>query len=74
MVEPIYIIAIALGVAFLLPIIKKSGTVIFNTIFFLTLVTLAAISAAWLSGFLFEGIQICNSVQTKHFLLLPSIS
>ncbi|MEJ2637359.1 MAG: proton-conducting transporter membrane subunit, partial [Calditrichia bacterium] len=57
MVDPIYILAIALGVAFLLPVIKKGGTVLFNTVFFMTLASVAAISAAWLYGFLSKDLQ-----------------
>ena len=57
MVNPIFIIAIALGVAFLLPLFKKAGTSVVHTIFLLTLALLTYISGQWLYGFVFKGLQ-----------------
>ncbi len=57
MVAPIYIIAIALGGAFLLPLFERLGKTVVNTIFLLTISAFVFISAQWLMGFLFNGLQ-----------------
>jgi formate hydrogenlyase subunit 3/multisubunit Na+/H+ antiporter MnhD subunit len=57
MVEPIYIIAIALGVAFLLPVFERLGKTTLNVIFLLALTAFVFISGQWLYGFLFQGVQ-----------------
>lgn len=57
MVGPIYIIAITLGVAFLLPIVKKFGQKTLISIFLLTLAVLTFISGQWLFAFIFKGIK-----------------
>ena len=56
MVGPIYIIAITLAVAFLLPLISKLGNKVTNTVFLLTLGFLTFISGEWLYAFVFKGI------------------
>ena len=57
MVAPIYIIAIALGVAFLLPVLEKLGKQFVNLIFLLALLSFAFISMQWLWGLFFNGLQ-----------------
>ncbi len=57
MVDPIYIIAIALGAAFLLPLFERSGKPVVNSIFLLTLTALTFISGEWLYAFLYRGMQ-----------------
>ncbi len=57
MVAPIYIIAIALGGAFLLPLFERLGKTIVNTLFLLAIGTFVFISAQWLIGFLFYHVQ-----------------
>lgn len=57
MVGPIYIIATALGVAFLLPLFKRFGNKVVNGLFLLTLATLLFISGQWLYAFLFRDMQ-----------------
>jgi len=55
MVNPIYIVAILLGLAFLLPVISKAGMRVALTIFFLGLMSVSAVSYQWLWAFLFNG-------------------
>lgn len=57
MVEPIYIIAIALGVAFLLPLFEQLGKSAVNIVFLLALASLTGIAGQWLYGFVFQGVQ-----------------
>ncbi len=57
MVAPIYIIAIALGGAFLLPLFERLGKTVVNTLFLLLITSFVFISAQWLVGFLFHGVQ-----------------
>ncbi|MBU4485916.1 MAG: hypothetical protein KKD38_03225, partial [Candidatus Delongbacteria bacterium] len=57
MVNPIYIVAILLGLGFLLPAISKAGKNINLTIFFLGLMSVSAISFQWLWAFIFNNQQ-----------------
>ncbi|MDA3886225.1 MAG: proton-conducting transporter membrane subunit [Candidatus Delongbacteria bacterium] len=66
MVSPIYIVAILLGVGFLLPSLSKAGTKITGTIFFAALIAVAAISYQWLTGFLL-GDQVSVMIYTAGF-------
>ena len=71
MVAPIYIIAITLGVAFLLPLFEKMGKAVVHTIFLLTLAVLTFISAEWLYAFFVKGMQ---TVQIYTAGFLPPLS
>ena len=53
MVTPIYIIAIALGIAFLLPLIERAGRALADTTFITALLLIAAIAGQWLYSFIF---------------------
>ncbi len=55
MVAPIYIIATALGVAFLLPLFDRLGKTVVNLIFLATTAFLTFISAQWLYAFVLQG-------------------
>ncbi len=55
MVNPLYIVAILLGTGFLLPLISKAGRRISLTVFFMSLISVSAISYQWLWSFLFGG-------------------
>ncbi len=55
MVEPVYIIAIALGAAFLLPLIERLGRSAADAVLLLALASIAFISGQWLHSLLFEG-------------------
>jgi formate hydrogenlyase subunit 3/multisubunit Na+/H+ antiporter MnhD subunit len=57
MVNPIYIIAILLGLGFLLPSINKAGIKVTGTIFFSGIIAVTAISFQWLVAFLLDGQQ-----------------
>ena len=48
MVTPVYIVAIALGIAFLLPLIERAGRAMADTIFITALLLIAAIAGQWL--------------------------
>ena len=52
MVTPLYIIAVALGIAFLLPLLEKAGRWVVQTVFFLTLTFFVGVSLQWSVGFL----------------------
>jgi formate hydrogenlyase subunit 3/multisubunit Na+/H+ antiporter MnhD subunit len=55
MVGPIYIIIIALGAAFLLPLIERLGRGAADAVLLLTLVSITFISGTWLNALFFEG-------------------
>ena len=55
MVNPIFIIALLLGVGFLLPITEKLGKKFSGLIFFLTLGAISFISIEWLYAFIMDG-------------------
>ena len=55
MVEPIYIVASGLGIAFLLGLLRKTGKNISGVIMLLTLAFMAFVSGQWLVSLLFEG-------------------
>ncbi len=57
MVAPIYIIAIALGVAFLLPLFERLGKTIVNGLFLLALACFTFISFQWLWVFSFNSLE-----------------
>ena len=48
MVTPIYIVAIALGVAFLLPLVERAGRALSDALFMAALLVIAAIAGSWL--------------------------
>lgn len=56
MVAPIYIIALALSMAFLLPLFEKAGKSTVQFVFLITLAVFTAISGQWLFAFLLKGI------------------
>jgi formate hydrogenlyase subunit 3/multisubunit Na+/H+ antiporter MnhD subunit len=55
MVNPIYIVAILLGIGFLLPAIGKAGNKVTGTIFFIALLSVFAISYQWFWHFAVRG-------------------
>jgi len=55
MVEPIYIVASGLGIAFMLGLLKKAGKNIAGFAMLLTLAFMAFVSGQWLVSLLFEG-------------------
>jgi len=55
MVNPIYIIAILLGLGFLLPSINKAGSKVTGTVFYTGLVSVFAVSYQWFSHFALRG-------------------
>ena len=57
MVNPIYIVAAALGVAFLLPLFDRLGKTVVNVIFLSTTLFLTFVSAQWLVAFTSHNIQ-----------------
>ncbi|EHO41630.1 proton-conducting transporter transmembrane domain-containing protein [Caldithrix abyssi] len=57
MVAPIYMIAIALGVAFLLPVLERAGKAFINFIFLAALASLVFISGQWLWGLGWQGME-----------------
>ena len=71
MVAPIYIIAIALGVAFLLPVLERSGKQLVNIIFLLALSSFVFIALQWLWALAFNGLQ---TVQIFTAGLKPPLS
>lgn len=71
MVAPIYIIGVALGVAFLLPLFEKAGKTVLNIFFLLTLTFFTFVSAQWLYAFFFRGM---HTVQVFTAGFKPPIS
>lgn len=57
MVNPIYLIAIPLGVAFLLPLIDKQNKRLADTLFWIVLAASTFVAGQWLYGFVFENIE-----------------
>jgi len=55
MVNPIYIIAILLGLGFLLPSISKAGNRITGTVFYAGLISVFAVSYQWFAHFALKG-------------------
>ena len=55
MVGPIYIIVIALGAAFLLPLFERLGKSVAEAVFLLALASMTFISGQWLHALLFKG-------------------
>jgi len=66
MVDIIYIIALLLGVGFLLPVTEKLGKSFSNMIFFITLVAVSFISGQWLYLFFMKG-QVAVQIFTAGF-------
>ncbi len=66
MVTPLYIIAVALGVAFLLPLLEKSGKAVVQTVFLLTLGFFVGISFQWALAFL-KGTATTAHIFTAGF-------
>ena len=66
MVAPIYIIAVALGIAFLLAFLKSRGSKVAEFIMELTIAFMAFISLQWLIGFL-SGTVTEKTVYTAGF-------
>ncbi len=56
MVDPIYIIAIALGVAFVLPVLERLGRTVVNVVFLLALTSFVLIAGQWLWGIAWRGV------------------
>lgn len=73
MVAPVYIIAIALGIAFSLGFFSKKGKTIATGLFYLGLTAILGIAAQWLFGFI-NGTQVLTEVFTSGFKPPFSIS
>ncbi|MBN2526996.1 MAG: NADH-quinone oxidoreductase subunit F [Deltaproteobacteria bacterium] len=66
MVEPVYLIVVALGAAFSLGLLRKAGFVMHHLVLLLSLATMTAISAQWTVG-LFTGSVSPAAIPTAGF-------
>jgi formate hydrogenlyase subunit 3/multisubunit Na+/H+ antiporter MnhD subunit len=71
MVNPIYIIAILLGLGFLLPSIEKAGSKVTGTVFYAGLLSVFGISYQWFRHFMIDGSE---TVQILYGRYKPPLS